>query len=367
MRFSIRKSKIITQTFVTLTLLFSLHIFISLLTKNLRHEEHVIVDPKRIAIVAINLIKSKNKYIEAEEMNECYAIQHKYSLITLYDNRDFDITYNCKQFDFSFRRHCILANFAYRNKNLYDYILFIDSDMGVINPAQKLEKYLPKGKEEIIFYERYFNHEIAAGSFIFKNKDYARHLLHYIANYEGRLPLTYSCRDNVILHGAIVEYISSGIYGKEFINCNNFLSDIQNFTTCEIYVACMRWILNKVDENNNYYDYQSFSNKKIIILKKFSERRWVRDIWLTKFQFSEADFFLHDLKSEKFFYNKRFILDEFIFNRDLCEGPDFMDAWKYNKSAVTDTSTINKKLMEWKNKADRNFLKLLNLSNVENV
>uniref|UniRef100_A0A0N4ZLP3 Glycosyltransferase n=1 Tax=Parastrongyloides trichosuri TaxID=131310 RepID=A0A0N4ZLP3_PARTI len=326
------------------------------------------ISPERIAIISVKKRISKNKYIEAEEMNECYALQHKYTLIYLDEYHE--TSYNCKQPDFLFQRHCIVSNFALQYKHLFDYFLFIDNDIGILNPKKKLEKYLPLNEEQIIFYERYFNHEIAIGSFIFKNSHYTRRLLHFIADFIYKMPPIHCGGDNIPLHGAIFDFIATSSYRKEYNICNNIWNNlnikINIWKNCMMYVACIRWALNKMDEGNNLYDYQSFDNNKIIVLKKFNERRWVRDIWVTNFKFSTDDFFIHGLKSDYMLKEKKLIFDDFIFNRDLCRGPNYFDAWKYNNNSITDTDTINKLLFYWKEKAYKEYIKLLEEGKIYN-
>uniref|UniRef100_A0A1I8BXR7 Nucleotid_trans domain-containing protein n=1 Tax=Meloidogyne hapla TaxID=6305 RepID=A0A1I8BXR7_MELHA len=49
----------------------------------------------------------------------------------------------------------------------FEWILFIDGDMAVVNPNHSLFEYI--NGEQIIFYDRLFNHEIMAGSYLAKN------------------------------------------------------------------------------------------------------------------------------------------------------------------------------------------------------
>lgn len=48
-----------------------------------------------------------------------------------------------------------------------DYILFVDSDMGVINPKRRIEEFIVRDKD-ITFYNRMWNVEIMAGSYLAK-------------------------------------------------------------------------------------------------------------------------------------------------------------------------------------------------------
>ncbi|RCN51242.1 hypothetical protein ANCCAN_02603, partial [Ancylostoma caninum] len=94
-----------------------------------------------------------------------------------------------------FQRHCIVANTLPQ----YDYILFMDADMGVVNPKRRIEEYLDS-KADIIFYDRFYNWEIAAGSYLVKNTTWSQNFLYGLANYENRLPNSFHGTDNGGLH-----------------------------------------------------------------------------------------------------------------------------------------------------------------------
>lgn len=65
-----------------------------------------------------------------------------------------------------FRRHCVVAKIL-KEKLYIDWILFLDADFGIINPNHLIEDFINQ-KMNIIFYQRLFNYEIMAGSYLAK-------------------------------------------------------------------------------------------------------------------------------------------------------------------------------------------------------
>ena len=71
-----------------------------------------------------------------------------------------------------FRRHCLVVEFlTNRTVTEVDWILFLDADIGVINPEHMLEEYLIDDVSgtnidaDLIFHRRLFNGEIMAGTY----------------------------------------------------------------------------------------------------------------------------------------------------------------------------------------------------------
>uniref|UniRef100_A0A914QFL2 Uncharacterized protein n=1 Tax=Panagrolaimus davidi TaxID=227884 RepID=A0A914QFL2_9BILA len=158
----------------------------------------------KIAIVII-IIKEEDyaDYEIAINTTKCYAKHFGYQMHLIYAEKTVEIQENCKQNDIYFKRHCALAWFLEENKNTIDYALYIDADMGVINPCHTIQEYIDVDEKiEIIFYERYYNHEIAAGSYLLKNTQTSRSFLLYWSNY--KLPESFHGTDNGALHVSVL-------------------------------------------------------------------------------------------------------------------------------------------------------------------
>ncbi|CEF59671.1 N-acetyllactosaminide beta-1,3-N-acetylglucosaminyltransferase [Strongyloides ratti] len=196
-----------------------------------------------------------------------------------------------------FKRHCFLSYYLQEVIPYSKYVLFIDADIGVINPIHNLTKYLPVGNEEILFEERIFNYEISAGSYFIRNSIYTRKLLLKWAEFEKYIPNSFTGSDNVALHPYLLKYIPKNYKNGTFI-CNEIWYKSKSFYDTERYVACIKYFMNNYFiKTNNYNDNEYYlDNGKIKIIKKLSKRKWVRDVWLIDNQFSENDFMLHGLK-----------------------------------------------------------------------
>uniref|UniRef100_A0A0R3S516 Nucleotid_trans domain-containing protein n=1 Tax=Elaeophora elaphi TaxID=1147741 RepID=A0A0R3S516_9BILA len=121
----------------------------------------------KIAVVTIlNDLSNINEYQLAMRTFQCYCIYQRYEWIVIDVSRNDTLKLLCPQNQFFFQRHCVIAQFL--EENNFDYVLFIDSDMGVINPKRRIEEYIMDNKD-IIFYNRIWNFEVMAGSYLAKS------------------------------------------------------------------------------------------------------------------------------------------------------------------------------------------------------
>ncbi|CEF67684.1 Protein of unknown function DUF273 family-containing protein [Strongyloides ratti] len=246
-----------------------------------------------------------------------------------------------------YKRHCVLSEYMKENFKDGDLILVLDADIGIINPSYLLETFVPTNNEEIIFYERIFNHEIMAGSFFLKNSEYTRQFLLNWSNYDFKHPISFDGSDNVGLHYYLLNYIPVDLIKKKE-KCYKIWEQSKSWKDCSVFVACIKYIINKACSNNNtllgdYKNYYSLDSGKIKILKKNSEKRWVRDIWLTDSKWAFSDFMLHGLKMNTIGYigfgSWYLPIKKDSFNFTLCHSFNFFKNW----AIIVKTENLYKK------------------------
>ncbi|KAJ1365667.1 hypothetical protein KIN20_026069 [Parelaphostrongylus tenuis] len=217
--------------------------------------------PLNIAIVSIinDRISTRRDYKTAMDSVECYSLQNSYSFITPNSSHYEE---KCPHIDFNFKRHCIVADILQNNN--YDWILFADSDIGVVNEKIRLEKYI-RPEADLIFFDRFFNFEIMAGSYFVKKSNFSISFLHGWADYEKRLPTSFHGSDNGAIHMYLVELLvpKSSLISR----CQKLWRSTTNFETLTRYTLCCREVL-KTSNSTNIFVYEK-------------GKGWARDAWLT--------------------------------------------------------------------------------------
>uniref|UniRef100_A0A0K0ENY6 Nucleotide-diphospho-sugar transferase domain-containing protein n=1 Tax=Strongyloides stercoralis TaxID=6248 RepID=A0A0K0ENY6_STRER len=318
--------------------------------------------PHQIAIVMVNEEYSLPKYVQAIRSVWCYSLQYNYTFVILNEYRNPELSINCNQKDFMFRRHCLISNFGQKNEDKIKYIVFIDGDMGVVNPLHRLEEYLPKNEEEIFFCDRIFNYEIMAGSYIIRNNLYTRNFINYFADYEYKMPKKNGGRDNVALQAVFLDLVGPTNYVEKYKQCLHIYNIAVGFEQNMMFVSCMRNILSLLDETPNNLDYQTYDKGKIKILRKLSPKRWARDTDLTNWSFCENDFMLHGWKRHIIDKENKEFLKEFNPTKKLCKSSNFFEVWKYTLLSKVSCKETNELIVKWVEDAYKRHLNDLNSS-----
>uniref|UniRef100_A0A915BLK3 Nucleotide-diphospho-sugar transferase domain-containing protein n=2 Tax=Parascaris univalens TaxID=6257 RepID=A0A915BLK3_PARUN len=238
------------------------------------------------SVAIISVLKDRRNYEEyrlAQDSFECYAIYHKYPWMVVDLSANATLQRLCPQKDFMFARHCVVAHKM--DDISVHWILFIDADMGVVNPNHLIEEWIDVDVD-LIFYDRIFNFEIMAGSYIVRNSNYGRNFLNYWANYEYRLPPSFHGSDNGAIHNVFMELMVPQKV-NERRRCEKVWNASKSFDDLFVYEACVREVLGRVNK---------WPGKARILNKGIA---WSRDTWLTNSMWCEKDFVLHGWQRRK--------------------------------------------------------------------
>ncbi|CAJ0590789.1 unnamed protein product [Cylicocyclus nassatus] len=282
----------------------------------------------------------------------CYAKVHAYDFHVIKDNSYSKL---CPQKDPFFRRHCIVACLL----KDYDYILFLDSDIGVVNPNRLIEDFIDP-HVDITFYDRFYNWEVVAGSYIVKNSTWSINFLYRFAQYESHVPKMAIGSDNGALHAYLAEALTSD--SKQLPSCLLIYEHAKEYGSLFLYEACIREIFGNRTRIAN-----------VAILKKGTG--WARDHIITNSKWSmESDFMIHNWKTsylktyeDKFKVKEKKDIDSFSgwyspfagnFDLTLCTPKN--RTWHYDVNLIAPQETIKAQMADYEEKVEGLKAKLLN-------
>uniref|UniRef100_A0A914GV83 Uncharacterized protein n=1 Tax=Globodera rostochiensis TaxID=31243 RepID=A0A914GV83_GLORO len=263
--------------------------------------------------------------------------------------------------DFMFRRHCVMSAWLAKHPS-YEWILFLDADMAVVNPFHDVEEFVTDSGIELVLLERMFNFEIMAGSYLAKNTPFATNFLLSWANYFYRLPKSYHGTDNGAIHALMMDNFAD-VNSKNA--CQHLWDVSRNDATLFIFEACTRFHTNRRKDKNG-----TFEGGKVKLLAK--GQGWVRDGGHTESKFSSRDFMLHGWKNSTFNqsafnpWTNPFGDGQRFDSPKQCAANESTTAWKYRDGFLVSEESIGKVLdgiIRRTREEYENTLRKLNLTN----
>ncbi|GMT07652.1 hypothetical protein PENTCL1PPCAC_29826, partial [Pristionchus entomophagus] len=238
--------------------------------------------------VVINIVltegSDKNHYQTALNSVECYAALHGYQLRIEFDSKFKECSRHRDKF---FRRHCHTHFLMQRELPENAIVLFIDADVGVVNPNKLIEEFL-EPDFDIYLYNRFYNWEFAA-QYLIKNNERGRKWIKRWADMEFTLPDSVHGTDNGALHILMMHYLAPDSTNSRLGRmCKTIWEHSRDAWDLFGTQACTRVV---IGERNEFHDHH---------VKIFAKGAgWARDAWLLKSHWSDEDFMLHSIKDER--------------------------------------------------------------------
>uniref|UniRef100_A0AC34Q0X2 Nucleotide-diphospho-sugar transferase domain-containing protein n=1 Tax=Panagrolaimus sp. JU765 TaxID=591449 RepID=A0AC34Q0X2_9BILA len=283
-------------------------------------------------VVVLGSLSQLKDYELAQKTIDCYCQYHGYPFFRIFLDEDEEYSQFCHQSDGMFKRHCVLQRIMISNPE-YEYFVFLDADMGVVNPNHLFEEYIDPNYN-VVLYERVFSYEVAAGSYIVKNTEFSNKFLQDWANYETKLPrYAFHGSDNSALHQLLLDY-SSPTNSKK---CKLVWEFSRTWNGVWRYIACVRLFLNL----------DSPIWQQIQIRPKGTKSVWVRDGWLTDSHWSPRDFLFHGWKTQKMntvLYEGWLTPFAMEFDMEKCSSEKAHENWSYKDTFITTDEKVEKML-----------------------
>ncbi|KAL3794977.1 hypothetical protein ACHAW5_010558 [Stephanodiscus triporus] len=194
----------------------------------------------QIFMIAVADEMFRARYAPIFKAMSSYASQLGYKWLVLGDAGSEPM---CEQeyADFFFRKHCIVSKWMQRHAMTGDRIFVFDSDVVPYQTSLPLTHWL-KNDEDLIFYDRAMNTEVAAGNYAVRNTAATRDFLMRWADYEAERPPGFSSSDNGAIHLHLVRTLGLE-HPKIDVLQYNLTALVTNLDPYFKYVGCTRLLV----------------------------------------------------------------------------------------------------------------------------
>ncbi|KAI6198214.1 hypothetical protein M3Y99_01898800 [Aphelenchoides fujianensis] len=277
-------------------------------------------------------------YRVAQESLKCYLKSTNYTFVLVDLWNDARVAAACPHKHFFFRKHC--ASSVYLTD--FDWMLVLDADAGVVNPNHCIEEWIDDSVD-LVFYERFFNWEIASGNYLAKNTKFARDFLRKWADWEYTQPQNWNGADNGVLQMHILQTVLPDAKA-EHKACNRIWHRGTNYETYMAFVQCCKVFLGA---------HRVWPGKLRVLRRAHG---FVRDWHLTMDAWSPYDFMLHGWKNNEIDTGGWESPFESAPNATECTGG--LAGWNWRNKKRKSVVKIRKMLADLERSAGRDFPKV---------
>lgn len=231
---------------------------------------------------ATNTESLKKRYGVAIETLRCYASSTNYTLKIVNVDTDPRVNRHCKNDLVHFKKHCAAGVYLEDT----DWMLVLDADTGVVNPNHCVEEWIDD-RVDLVFYERFFNWEVASGNYLARNTPFARKFILDLADREfEQNNYHWPGYDNGMLMLHILKTALPAAE-EEIQACDDLHHKAYDYESYMAHVTCVKLALGAV----------RLFPPRLRILRR--GHAWVRDFLLTDDGWSDYDFMFHGWKANE--------------------------------------------------------------------
>ncbi|CAJ0945122.1 unnamed protein product, partial [Mesorhabditis belari] len=299
--------------------------------------------PKKFGKVTVMVAYVKSSmmthYHVAQRSLECYLKGTNYELVMVDLDNDNLTQTHCKHHkQLFFKKHCAVSVYLKQT----DWMLILDADTGIVNPNHCIEEWIDD-RVDLLFYERFFNWEIASGNYLARNTDFAYKFIKKWADWEFVQPQNWNGADNGVLQIHILQTVIPDAM-QDIKNCDTIWHQGKGYETYMAYVTCCKVALGAT----------RLWPGKIRLYRR--AHGWVRDGYITSDRWCENDFMIHGWKATQVDQGGWESPFEHIQDPSICDASPKGWPWREKKKATVEQ--IRQELSRFENRTGKSYPKV---------